>query len=157
MPTELLYRIVDEPRGSAWRSWVVKPFWPWLALFLGGSWVGAPWFIFNAIAMGSPTRTREIIAACAVPLVMGGGILGMGLLAHGLQWPQESLKYLVLPGVLLKLALGYYLFMAQSRAFQLHEHFGQGVRNGAFVLMGAFFLRERVLEALPALLRVSLM
>lgn len=157
MPTDLLYRIIDEPRGSAWRAWVVKPFWPWIALMLGGVWVGVPWFIFNSIAMGSPSRTREVVAAAALPLVLGGSIFGMVLLADVLGMPRVTFKYFVLPGILFKMVIGYLLFMWQSRAFELHHHFGNPARNGAIIAVAAFFLRERVLAALPDLLRLSLL
>lgn len=157
MPTELLYRIIDEPRGSALRSWVVKPFWPWIALMLGGVWVGAPWFIFNSVAMGSPSRTKEIVAAAALPFVLGGSILGLLMLAGAFDLPQVTFKYFVLPGILFKMVIGYFLFMTQSRAFQLHEHFGQPSRNGAIVAVAAFFLRDRVLDSLPMLVKLSLL
>jgi hypothetical protein len=157
MPTELLYRIIDEPRGSPWRAWVVKPFWPWIALMLGGVWVGAPWFIFNSVAMGSPSRAKEIVASASLPFVLGGSFFALVVAGQALNVPEVMFKYMVLPGVLMKMVIGYFLFITQSRAFQLHEHFGQPARNGAFIAVAAFFLRDRVLDALPTFVKLSLL
>jgi hypothetical protein len=157
MPSELLYRIIDEPRGSPWRAWVVKPFWPWLALALGGVWIGAPWFIFNSIALGSPSKVKEIAAAIALPVLLGATFIGLFGGASALEFPEVTFKYLMLPVLLVKMVLGYFLFTLQSRAFQLHQHFGKLERNGAIIAVAGFLLRDRVLDALPTLLRVCLL
>lgn len=156
MPTELLYRIIDEPKGSPWRAWVVKPFWPWIALTLGGVWVGAPWFIFNSVAMGSPTRKREILAAALLPVLILGSFLSLYSGAKLIELPEVGFKYLVLPALVVKMVIGYFLFIVQSRAFQLHEHFGQPARNGAIVAVAAFLLHDRVLESMHPLVRLML-
>ena len=57
------YRIMDEPSPSSVARWAVKPFWPLLATMMAGTWLGAPWFVFNGFALGSPTRRREIVLA----------------------------------------------------------------------------------------------
>ena len=63
----------------------------------------------------------------------------------------------MLPGIFFKMLIGYLLFTMQSRAFQLHKHFGQPERNGTLIAVGAFFLRDHVLDALPTIVKLSLM
>lgn len=157
MPTELLYRIIDEPKESPWRAWVVKPFWPWLALLLGGVWAGAPWFIVNALAIGSHSRRKEIALAAALPFALLGSLFAAFALGDALELPRRAVPYLILPAVFLKLALAYVLFVWQSRAFELHRHFGGVAKSGAFVAVAAFLLRSRVLEAVPTWLALGLM
>ncbi|MEW5742413.1 MAG: hypothetical protein AB1938_26080 [Myxococcota bacterium] len=145
MPADLLYRIVDEPSPSPWKKAVVRPFWPWLAMALAGTWLAVPWFIVNALALGSPTRRREIALAAAVPVLMVLVVVGAQLL-FGLS--EGRVPYVLVAVRFAKLLAGYVLFTWQARAFQLHEHFGGDGRNGVLVLMVGFMLREKVLKGL---------
>lgn len=146
MPSELLYRIVDEPAESPWRRLVVRPLWPWLSMAFGGLWVGVPWFIVNAIALGSPTRRREIVLAGLSPLLVV--VLFVGVVIVRTAFPGIALGYLLIPYQFFKLLVGYLLFTWQARAFQLHEHFGGEGANGVVVLIAAALVREPVLAAL---------
>ncbi|MFZ5440856.1 MAG: hypothetical protein ACOZQL_12675 [Myxococcota bacterium] len=157
MPGELLYRIIDEPKAGGLREWAVRPFWPWLALLLGGAWVGVPWFVFNAFALGSFTRRREVALAVTLPLATIGTFVAAMSVGEALDLGRAAVAYLVLPVLLVKLLIAYVLFNWQSRAAQLHEHFGQPLRQGAAVAVVAFLLRGRVLEGLPDLLKVGLL
>jgi hypothetical protein len=139
------YRILDEPTPGALSGYAVNPSFPMLALMLAGTWLAAPWFAFNALALGSPTARREIGLAAA----MVGGVfaLSFGLLAAYSQgWIGErSVAYWVLIPIVWKLSFGYWIFMMQLRTFGLYEHFGGRVRNGLFVLVGAFIARSHLL------------
>ena len=61
------YTIPDEPRASPFNHLVVRPNGPLLAAMLCGGWMTWPWFAFNSIAMGSPTRKKELAMCAAAP------------------------------------------------------------------------------------------
>ncbi len=148
MPGELLYRIVDEPVQTRVSRLAVRPLWPWLALALGGAWAGVPWFAVNAFALGSPTRKKELTLALLLPVAsvcLFGAVI---LLA--MQLPKGAVPYLLIPVHFLKLLVGYLLLTWQSRAFQLHEHFGGEIRNGLYLMLASTFLRTSVLAALES-------
>ena len=77
------YRILDEPTPGALAAYVVNPTFPMLALMLAGTWLAAPWFAFNALALGSPTARREIGLAIAMLagafLLLIINLIGLGL------------------------------------------------------------------------------
>ena len=140
------YRILDEPTPGGLAGYVVNPSFPLLALMLAGTWLSAPWFAFNALALGSPTARREIGLSAA--LLAGAAALSFGLLAAYSQGliGERGVHYWVLIPTVWKLGLGYWLFMLQLRSFHLYEHFGGQVRNGLFILLlGAFFARKYVI------------
>lgn len=157
MPSEMLYRIIDEPDDSPLSKYAVKPLWPWLAMAMGGAWIGVPWFIFNAIALGSPTRRREIPLAAALPFAQVGLAIAAAMVVSRLNSSVEDARGFVLIALaLLKMACGYLLFIWQSRAAELHEHFGKELRNGALIAVGAVFIADRVFAVLPPLVGVAL-
>jgi hypothetical protein len=160
MPSELLYRIIDEPTESRVAGYAVRPFWPWLSLALAGTWLGAPWFIFNAVALGSPTKKREIALAAALPLVQlvvfVASVLAAGQLGFQKDRLTEVVGFVMLPYSFVKLVCGYLLFTWQSRVMELHEHFGKPTRNGVFVLVVGTFLSSRLIASLPVLVTVAL-
>ena len=61
------YQIADEPVETTLAAYVVNPTAPLLAAMVAGSWLSWPWFAFNAIAMGSPTKKKEL-TLCAIAL-----------------------------------------------------------------------------------------
>lgn len=142
------YRILDEPRPGAMGHLVVNPVFPLLSLMMAGAWLGVPWFIFNAFAMGSSTRRKETVLAVLV--VPGTLLLFMllGMLLHAGVLTKTSGPYAYVGLIVWKLALGYVLFNLQQRSFALHEYYGGVVRNGALVLVASIFLGSRVLQAL---------
>ena len=76
----MTYQIADEPIETQLRAYVVRPHVPLLALALGGTWLAWPWFAFNAIAMGSPTRRKEValcIAAFAITGVLAAIVIAL--------------------------------------------------------------------------------
>lgn len=145
------YRIDDEPSPGRWARFAVNPLWPLLALMLGGSWFGLPWFAFNAVAVGSPTRRREI--SLVVLGFAGSACLAIGLLwAHqrGLLSDDVRLQYALLLVTLWKLAIGYLLFNLQSATIEIYEYYGGVLRNGLpLLLIGSFLLRAPVVGLLP--------
>ena len=54
----MTYAIADEPIETQRRHLVVDPSGPLLAEMVCGTWLSLPWFAFNAMAMGSPTRRK---------------------------------------------------------------------------------------------------
>jgi hypothetical protein len=140
------YRILDEPTPGPLAAYVVNPVFPMLALMLAGTWLSAPWFAFNALALGSPTARREI--GLAVAMLAGAAALSFGLLVADEQGliGRHSFDYWVLIPIIWKLGFGYWLFMLQIRTFHLYEHFGGRVRNGLFaLLLGAYVVHKYVL------------
>lgn len=150
-----IYRIDDEPRPGALARFAAAPFWPLLALMMGGFWLGLPWFVFNSIAVGSPTRVREWLWA-------GAGLLGSLLIALLLMWLLSSgyivsktqVQYALLVMVVWKLAIGYVLFTLQNATIEIYQYYG-GVLNRfapLVALAGAFVLRGFVLDLVPVTL-----
>lgn len=143
------YRIVDEPAPGRATHLVVDPLWPLLSFMLAGTWLSWPWFVLNGHAMGSPTRWRETV------LVVAGaaGTVALALLfAAALQagWLSRGDTWWALLGVTLwKMGVSYWVFVLQSRTFDLYTYFGGRVRNGLLVVLAAFFVRGQVLALIP--------
>lgn len=150
------YRVLDEPNPGGFSHLAVNPLWPLLAVMLGGVWLSWPWFVLNAFAVGSPTRSREL------GLALGGlgGTAGLLVLLGWLRYQDllgdVGFSYAVVGLVVWKLLVSYWLYVLQARTFGLYEYFGGTVRNGALVVVLAFFLRPRVLAGLPGFLQVIL-
>ena len=105
--------------------------------------------MLNAVAVGSPTRRREI--ALAVGGFAGSFVLIIvifGLLAAELL-TEVSVRYALLVLTVWKLAVSYWLFTLQSRSFHLFQYFGGQVKNGLFVVIAGYFLASRVFAELP--------
>lgn len=147
--TRSTYRLADEPGPSSLTRFAVRPFWPFLALMLGGGWIGWPWFAFNALAVGSPTKRREsLLAAGAFGANLLLTMVLVALLSSELIGARVA-RYAVLGLVVLKLGAGYAIHALQSRTFPVYEHFGGPVKNGAPVLGVAFAIKLLVLVHLP--------
>ena len=154
------YRIVDEPRPGPLAQIAVNPLWPLLAIMFGGPWLAWPWHVLNAFAIGSATRWRELViavvgflGACAILaallLANSNGVLSLSDRTHA--------QFSMLALTVCQLAVSYTLYTLQEPSFELHEYFGGVARNGGvFVLMAAFMLKDRHLEALPDFLRIVL-
>lgn len=146
------YRIEDEPRPGALAKFAVSPFWPLLGLMLGGAWLGLPWFVFNSIAVGSPTRVREWILA-GVALV-GSIVIGFALLqlvgAGYIQTPAE-IQYALLALVVWKLTIGYLLYMQQNATIEIYQYYGGVLSRFGFplALIGGFVLKGMVINWVP--------
>ena len=144
------YRIADEPAPSALAHLAVNPFWPFLAVMFGGAWLSWPWFALNAVAVGSPTRRRELAVAfggfalTGVLVVLILGLAGTGRI------PQSGVAYALLLLTVVKLGVTYWLHALQSRTFEIYEYYGGAVRQGFLVLLAAYFLRQVAAPKLAA-------
>lgn len=146
--SDLTYRIEDEPSPGALAHLAVKPVWPLFGLMFGGSWLAFPWFLFNAFAVGSPTRWRE--GAAALGALTGNAVIALGLLAAtGAGWLDKgSLPYAGLALVVWKLGLGYLILNWQSRSIALYEVFGGRLKNGLPVALLGGLVGGRLLAPL---------
>jgi hypothetical protein len=153
MGSRSLYRLEDEPRPGALARLAVEPLWPLLGLMLGGAWLGLPWFALNGIAVGSPSKGRELLIAALG--LFGSLLISLALLyiwRTGYVESKSGLQYALLVLVVWKLAIGYVLFSLQSATIELYQYYG-GVLNRfglPVVLLGAFFLRSLVIGLLPS-------
>lgn len=140
------YQIEDEPRPGPMAHTAVRPLWPLFALMFGGAWIAWPWFLWNGRVVGSPTWRRELA------WVAGGAL---GVLAFGLSLDRISgltekhLPYALLLLTLLKIGVSYAVFSLQARTFQIYEHYGGVVRNGAIGVLLVFLLDPWLHRNLP--------
>jgi hypothetical protein len=135
------YRIVDEPVPSRLARLVVNPFWILLGLMLGGAGLGFPWFAFNAIAVGSASRGKELALAAAG--LMGSLLLtyvGILLFDDG-TLTREALPYAFTVLLVWKLGVGYALQISQTKSFQLYVYFGGTAKKGLILVVLASVLR----------------
>jgi hypothetical protein len=146
------YRIIDEPSPGPTAHLAVSPMWPLFALMFGGAWLAFPWFVFNAYAIGSFNRRKEL--GWAIAGLVGAGLIAIGMDAafHVAQRSipdlpaSEVADYARLLPILLKLLVGYVLFVSQSSSFELHQHFGGRARNGMLVVVAGYLLRPSVVR-----------
>lgn len=141
------YRIPDEPRPGGLAPYTVNPAWPLLAMMLGGSWIGMPWFIVNGAAMGSPTFRREAIVAALTPVLAAALAFVSFFWIGDLGLPKRTAAYAFVAITAVKLGAGYWLYMSQLRSFGIYEHFGGRVRHGAPIAIAAAVARTYVLQA----------
>jgi hypothetical protein len=139
------YQIADQPIDSSLRDWVVRPSAPLLAVMLCGTWLAWPWFAFNAIAMGSPTRRKEVaLCAAAFAGTAGLGALLLALVDAGLLPKGAPLRLALLAVVAFKLAISYYIALVQGRTFHVYEYYGGPVRNASRLISAGWLVRGLV-------------
>lgn len=143
------YHIKDEPHPSTLSHLAVNPVWPLFGVMFGGALVSWTWFVVNAVAVGSPTRRREIAWAAGGFAGSFALILAIFILAGREVLDPVGVRYALLALTVWKLLVSYWLYVLQSRNFNLYEHFGGQVRNGVVVVIAAFFLVPRILGGLP--------
>jgi hypothetical protein len=140
------YQISDEPIETPWRAYVVNPGAPLLAEMLCGSWLSLPWFAFNAWAMGSPTKRKEIalcLASLAGTIVMG--MIWVWLVRSKTIENRTIIQLLLLVIVTWKLGMAYVIDIVQSRTFHVYEYYGGPVRSSTYVIATGFILRDFVI------------
>ena len=138
--------MADEPIETSRRHLVVDPSAPLLAEMLCGSWLSLPWFAFNAVAMGSPTRRKEIglcVLTLAVTVVLGIAVLA--LREGGVIESRTVLRFAILGIVTWKLAMAYTIYTLQNRTFHVYEYYGGPVRSASYALSTGWLLRDVVL------------
>jgi hypothetical protein len=141
------YQIADEPIPSeSLKNLVCRPSAPLLASMVCGAWLAWPWFVFNAIAIGSPTRRREL-AICAIGAVgsVALGALVFALVKLGIIESRVTLEIALLGVTTWKLAVAHYVCALQSRTFEVYTYYGGGVRSPRAVLIAGTYLRTLVL------------
>jgi hypothetical protein len=157
--TSLRYRIPDEPRPTGMAHLAVDPLWPLLTLMLAGNGIGLLWFAVNSRALGSPTAMKE--GAYIAASVIGCVALGMTLAWCKQQalLSDEGLAYATLSIAVLKLSIGYALYISQSRCAELVQHYGGILRNGAIVAILATVILRPALADLqwPAIFKGALL
>ena len=144
------YHIPDEPRPGGLAHVTVNPFWPMLCVMFVGAGMSWTWFVLNGIAMGSPTRKREM--GIAIGGLVGNLVLLLGVLGtfDRLGFDGElTLPYLLLVVVVWKLAISYVLYMLQAGSFGIYEYYGGTVQNGWIGLILAYLAWNMLL--VPAL------
>lgn len=140
------YQIADEPHETSLAAYVVRPGVPMMAAMVAGTWLSWPWFAFNAIAMGSPTKKKEI--ALVIAAFVGTAALGITVIAlvnRGYLPDGVPMRLAILAIAAFKLGMTYYLFTVQERTFHVYQYYGGAVRNAAPVLSVGYYLRRLVL------------
>ena len=142
----MTYAIADEPHETPWRHLVCNPSAPLLAEMMCGSWLSIQWFAFNAIAMGSPTKKKEIglcfaaIAGCAVMASILIALIDADIIES-----VTVIRLCVLAIITWKLVMAYVITQVQSRTFHVYEYYGGPVRSGSAVVATGFLLRDMVI------------
>ncbi len=151
------YRIADEPRPGGLQHLVVSPVWPLLAVMFAGHTISWVWFVVNSVAMGSPTKRREIGLVVAGFFGVFALRLGIGYLWSAELISEPAVPYLVLPVMLLQLGMAYALYSLQTRTFGIYEYFGGIARNGLMIVFLAAFVWHRLAAAIQEVPFVNLM
>jgi hypothetical protein len=139
------YRVIDEPRPGALAHLCVNPYWVMLTLMLGGAWIGWPWFVLNALALGSATKTREI-AIAALSLALNCGLVyGVFYAVETKALTVEHARYVLIAVPTIKLGLAYFVFRMQERSHGLYVYFGGEDRRGVLPLMAGIFGKGAIL------------
>jgi len=134
----MTYQIADEPIETQLRSYVVHPSAPLLAIMLAGAWLSWPWYAFNAIAMGSPTRRREVAAFAGTGALAA---IAIALIQRGVIPEGAPIRLTVLAIVTFKLGMTYYISIVQDRTFHVYEYYGGTVRDSRRILAAGWLLR----------------
>jgi len=142
----MTYQIADEPHETSLGAYVVRPGVPLLAAMVAGAWLSWPWFAFNAIAMGSPTKKKEL--ALVVAAFVGTSVLAsivIALARAGVLPPGIPTRLAVLGIVAFKLGMTYYISAVQDRTFHVYQYYGGTVRGAGAVLSAGYWLRGLVI------------
>ena len=143
------YRLADEPALGRWRAIAVDPNWPLVGLMLAGAWLGWPWFLVNARALGSPTRRRElawVLAGLVGSLVLG--VLLLELLALGVLRGPVPLQLGLLAIATWKLIAAAAVHGLQGRPLPRCGGEGGEAQSGLGVLLVAVFVGRAIVLSL---------
>ena len=138
------YQLIDEPRPGLLSRFTVDPLWPLLSFMFGGVFISWIWFIFNSTVIGSPTRNREIIAAVLGVLGYFALLFGMDALVRNEMVSGLSHNYTRILLIAVALVPSYYIYLKQSAAFEIYQHFGGAVLNGIPLLLLAYFVGSKL-------------
>jgi len=135
------YQIIDEPSPGKLSRFTVDPMWPLFAFMFGGPFISWAWSLFNGFALGSPSRGREALAVLLGVLAYFAVLIGMatsGLLQ------QLSPAYVRTALVVVSLATCYYLYLKQSVACEIYQHFDGVLMNGIPGVILAYFVGSKM-------------
>ena len=154
-----LYTLPDEPRPGVLRRLAVEPIWPLLAVMVVGPWLSWPWFIVNGHAVGSPTRWRETLVALlgfvGTAMIFFAAVLVV--MRFKLGSDAALVQLAILPIVLWKLGVTYWLMSVQAPAVELFQYYrGETQSRAVLILIPAYFIDTRVMKALPTFLELVL-
>jgi hypothetical protein len=156
------YKIADEPEESGYAPYAVDPYWPLLAAMLGGSWIALPWFAFNAHAIGSASKKKELlwivlspvislaIALVSLPLMEALGVdvtATSAAMGSVLGMPVRAYAYLGAVIVSLKLFFAYRIHYHQSKSHNIHEAYHGAGKSGLVLVILAALLRPALIAA----------
>ena len=119
------YIIDDEPvPGPALVRYIVNPIYPLLAVMLAGVWLGWPWMLFNARALGSPHWRRQA-------WLLGVGLAGttalaliiIALLDAEIITTRTHARLALLVVTVWKMGVSYKVHSLQSGTFALYSHY----------------------------------
>jgi len=134
-----LYQIIDEPKPGVLGRLVSQPFVPLLSFMFVGAFLSWPWFVFNAFALGSHRRWRDL--AWAVAGFLGRAALAVGLVAvfQSLQIDRRYLGLGRLVPIMWSLLVSYRLYLSQQDPAELYElyHAPLGSRGLLLVVAAA--------------------
>lgn len=124
--TDLLYRIADEPRINTLSRMTINPFFVILAAMLVDFKLGVVWLVFNAFAMGSPYAKRDLLIVLAATVaIIGTSFISVMVLGRE-QFQADALgPYFRLAFKTVWIAVCYYLYLSQMKAYPLFQHYRQ--------------------------------
>ena len=142
----MTYQVPDEPRASRFNHLAVSPNAPLLAAMLCGGWIAWPWFAFNAVAIGSPTRTREW-KLCAIAFAGTIALAAVISVALSAGWLESitAIRLAVLAVATWKLSMAWFVSHVQSRTFEVYRYYGGVVRSAGVVLIAGYYLRSMLI------------
>jgi hypothetical protein len=114
-----------------------------------GAWLAWPWFVFNAIAMGSPTRKKEIVLSMVA--VAGTVVLAaitVALMKSGVIETRTELRLALLAIATWKLTMATVVQTVQARTFGVYTYYGGRVRTAAPVIAAGYWIRGILLSGL---------
>jgi uncharacterized membrane protein YeiB len=150
------YRILDEPSPSGLEQVIVNPIWPFFASMFAGAWLAFPWFVVNSFALGGRRRYADLVIAVGGLVASAGLLLLIDHLGNELVLTENGQAYAWLGAVGLRLGIVYLLFLRQESLFSLYRHFGGRTRNAALLVMAGYLAKDKLLGALPIMLRIIL-
>lgn len=137
------YVIEDEPvsGGPTRQRLIVEPLWPLLAVMLAGVWIGWPWLLFNAIALGA-AQWRQQARLLLIGLVGTALLAGLivALLEARVITRIVELRVALLAVTVWKLGITYRVQAMQLGTVELYRHYGGTPRSGGGVLVLAMLL-----------------
>ena len=140
------YELADEPSPSKLGELTVRPWCCLLALILGGAWLAWPWYALNSIALGSPTRDKELKIVAAALTTTAAVSVSIVLAYEAELLPLNMLRYALIVLTVAKLAAAYSLNTLQRRTFHIYEYYGGVARNGMPIVMVGSMMRPVILE-----------